>query len=67
MSQDRLRVALVAAMQAAKTSPDWQDTDELCVILGDADDTVLSSVGFRTTKELAKLLEFHASKLRQAK
>jgi hypothetical protein len=67
VSQDRLRGALVAAVAAAKASPDWRDGDELCVILADADDTVMSSQGFRRTVDLARLLEFHAHKLRQAK
>ena len=67
MSQDRLRNVLVAAMEAAQASPDWQDGDEICFILADDDSTVLSTRGFHATSDLAECLEFHADKLRQAK
>lgn len=63
MSQDRLRRVLAAAVAAAQASPDWQDGDELCVILADDDDTVLSSRGF-DTGNLLDCLEFHADGLR---
>lgn len=63
MSQDRLRKILVAAVDAAKASPDWREGDGLCVILIDAGDTVLSSQGFGDGGLLA-LLDFHAGKLR---
>jgi hypothetical protein len=53
-------------MEAATVHPDWQDSDELCFILADADSTVLSTRGFGATGDLTKLLEFHADKLRQA-
>ena len=65
MSQDRLRKILVLAVDAAKASPDWQDGDELCVILADSGATVLSSRGFGAGGLLA-CLDFHAGKLRQA-
>lgn len=65
MSQDRLCKVLVAASEAARNSPDWQDGDELVVILADTGDTVLHSWGFGKGG-LADLLEFHAGKLRLA-
>lgn len=67
MSQERLTNVLVAAMEATTAHPDWQDGDEICFILADDDSTVLSTRGFHATGDLAKLLEFHADKLRQAK
>jgi hypothetical protein len=66
VSQDRLRKALVAAVEAAVASPDWQEGDQLCVILADGESTVLSTRGFfGTTAALAELLEFHVGKLWQ--
>jgi len=67
VSQDRLRNVLVAAIEAATAHPDWRDGDEMCFIVGDVDDTVLSTRGFCRGRDLARLLEFHAHKLRQAK
>lgn len=66
MSQDRLREVLKAAIEAAESSPDWRDGDELCVILADAADTVLSARGFGTYANLAQCLEYHAGIQRQA-
>lgn len=65
MSQDRLRRVLVAASDAARAHPDWQDGDELCVILADGESTVLTARGFGTGG-LRACLEFHAGKLRQS-
>jgi hypothetical protein len=67
VSQERLRAILAAAAEAARAHPAWQEgDDELCIILGDATDTVLSATGFGTTDALARALEFHAGKLRGA-
>lgn len=66
MSQERLTNVLVAAVEAVTAHPDWQDGDEICIIVGDDDNTVLSTRGFHTTSDLTECLEFHAGKLRQA-
>ena len=65
MSQDRLRRIEVAAAEVARAHPDWQDGDQLCVILADDDSTVQHSWGFGSG-ELLLCLEFLAGKLRSA-
>jgi phosphatidate phosphatase APP1 len=66
VSQERLGNVLVAAVEAATAHPDWQDGDEMCFIVGDVDDTMISTRGFRRTRDLTRILQFHADKLRQA-
>ena len=65
MSQDRLRRILAAAAETARAHANWQDGDELVIILADGDSTVLHAWGFGTG-DLAACLEFHAATQRSA-
>lgn len=65
MTQDRLRRIEVAAAEAARAHPDWQEGDQLCIILADDDGTVSHAWGFGVGEQ-AECLEFLAAKLRSA-
>jgi hypothetical protein len=62
-SEERLRNVLKAAVEAIRTCPDYQDTDQVIVILGDMEHTNITTSGQASSLEIAGLLRFHANKL----
>jgi hypothetical protein len=64
MTQDRLNRLLAAAAEAVRDHPDWREgSDDLCIILADADATVLTTRGFDAS-DLVQCLEFLMDKVR---